>query len=162
MVTLLGALIVVPRRRRWGHASCVTRGASTRKGPGTVTRILVVDDTPALRMLLVDALADAGFEARGAEHGRAALAIAESWPPDAIILDIVMPVMDGPGFLRARRERPALATVPVLVLTAQPAHDRQLQGLDATAILRKPYDLDELLDAVGSLVARETGREEVG
>jgi two-component system response regulator MprA len=127
-----------------------------------VTRILVVDDTPALRMLLVDALLDAGFDARSAENGLAALTLTESWQPDAIILDIMMPIMDGPTFLRARRERPALASVPVLVLTAQPTHDRLLQGLDATVILRKPYDLDELLDAVRALVAGESGRGEVG
>lgn len=127
-----------------------------------MTRILVVDDTPALRMLLVDALLDAGFEARAAENGQAALAVAESWLPDAIILDIMMPVMDGPTFLRTRRQRPALAAVPVLVLTAQPTHDRLLQGLDATVILRKPYDLDELLDAVRALADGETGRGEVG
>jgi two-component system response regulator MprA len=127
-----------------------------------VTRILVVDDTPALRILLVDALTDAGFEAQGAEHGQDALAIASRWLPDAIILDIMMPVMDGPTFLRTRRQWPALAAIPVLVLTAQPAHDRLLQGLDATVILRKPYDLDVLLDAVRSLVAGETGRGQVG
>jgi two-component system response regulator MprA len=127
-----------------------------------VTRILVVEDTPALRTLLVDALTEAGFEARAAEHGLDALTITDTWRPDAIILDIMIPVMDGPTFLRARRQRLDLAQVPVLVLTAQPAHDRLLQGLDATVILRKPYDLDELLDAVESLVAGETGRGQVG
>jgi two-component system, OmpR family, response regulator MprA len=126
-----------------------------------VTRILVVDDTPALRTLLVDALVDARFDAQGAEHGAAALAASDVWRPDAIVLDIMMPVMDGPTFLRARRELPHLRNVPVLVLTAQPAHDRALQGLDATVILRKPYDLDELLDAVRSLVRGESGQEEV-
>lgn len=126
-----------------------------------MTRILVVDDTPALRTLLVDALVDAGFEAQGAENGLAALALSTEWRPDAIVLDIMMPIMDGPSFLRARRERPGLRDVPVLVLTAQPAHDRSLNGLDATVILRKPYDLDELLDAIRALVRGETGREEV-
>jgi two-component system, OmpR family, response regulator MprA len=127
-----------------------------------VTRILVVDDSPALRMLLVDALTDAGFEAVGAENGQAALALADRWHPDAIILDVMMPVMDGPTFMRARRERPDLAAVPVLVLTAQPSHDRLMQNLDATLVLRKPYDLDELLDAVESLAAGATGRGQVG
>lgn len=127
-----------------------------------MTRILVVDDTPALRTLLVEVLTDAGFEARGAENGQAALALTSSWRPDAIILDIAMPVMDGPTFMRARRQRPDLVTVPILVLTAQPLHDRLMQGLDATLVLRKPYDLDELLDAVRSLAAGESGRGQVG
>lgn len=127
-----------------------------------MTRILVVDDTPALRTLLVDVLTDAGFEARSAEHGQAALALTDEWLPDAIILDVAMPVMDGPTFLRARRQRPDLAAIPILVLTAQPSHDRLMQGLDATVILRKPYDLDEFLDAVQALAAGETGREQVG
>lgn len=127
-----------------------------------MTRILVVDDTPALRDLLVDALSDSGFEARGAEHGRDALDQTDTWLPDAIILDLMMPVMDGPSFLRARRERPTLAAVPVMVLTAQPSHDRSLRGLDATVVLRKPYDLDELLMAVHALVEHDTGREQAG
>jgi DNA-binding response OmpR family regulator len=127
-----------------------------------VTRILVVEDTPALRMVLVDALTDAGFEAQSAANGQEALAVTVNWKPDAIILDIMMPVMDGPTFLRARRQRPDLAAVPVLVLTAQPTQDRRMLGLDATVIVRKPYDLDELLDAVRSLVAGETGRGQVG
>ena len=127
-----------------------------------MTRILVVDDTPALRMLLVDALEDAGLEARGAANGQEALAVAQDWLPDAIILDIMMPVMDGPTFLRVRRQRPTLSAIPVLVLTAQPSQDRLLQGLDATVILRKPYDLDELLDAVRALASGETGRGQTG
>ena len=113
-------------------------------------------------MLLVDALTDAGFEAQSAANGQEALAVSVNWKPDAIILDIIMPVMDGPTFLRARRQRPDLAMVPILVLTAQPSQDRRMHGLDATVVLRKPYDLDELLDAVRSLVAGETGREHVG
>ncbi|MCC6177403.1 MAG: response regulator [Chloroflexi bacterium] len=127
-----------------------------------MTRILVVDDTPALRDLLVDALSDIGFDARGAEHGRDALVKTEFWRPDAIILDLMMPVMDGPTFLRARRDVPQLAGVPVLVLTAQPEHERLLGGLDPTVVLRKPYDLDELLDAVRALIERDSGREQAG
>ena len=107
-------------------------------------------------------MTDAGFEAQGAANGQEALALTVNWKPDAIILDVMMPVMDGPTFLRARRQRPDLAAVPILMLTAQMPQDRLLHGLDATVILRKPYDLDELLDAVRSLVAGETGREQVG
>ena len=54
-----------------------------------MTRILVVEDTPALRMLLVDALTDAGFEAQSAANGQEALAVTVNWKPDAIILDIM-------------------------------------------------------------------------
>lgn len=147
----------------WGmEPGACSHRCGDRRGLETVTRILVVDDTPALRTLLVEVLTDAGFEARSAENGQAALALTSNWRPDAIILDIAMPVMDGPTFLRARRLRPDLATVPVLVLTAQLSHDRLIQGLDATLVLRKPYDIDDLLDAVRSLAAGETGRGQVG
>jgi DNA-binding response OmpR family regulator len=84
-----------------------------------------------------------------------------SWRPDAIVLDLMMPVMDGPTFLRERNRVPWLASVPVLVLTAHPYHYRVLDGLSPTAVLRKPYDVDELIAAVQALCEGETGRGQV-
>jgi DNA-binding response OmpR family regulator len=130
-------------------------------GPANVKRILVVEDNSDLRWLLIDALGDAGFEVHAVSNGAEALDLAETWTPDAIILDVMMPIMDGATFLRERREAASLASIPVLVLTAHPFHRRVLEGLDATLVLRKPYDLDELLAAVDALCAGETGRGSV-
>jgi len=123
-----------------------------------VNRVLVVEDNDDLRLLLREVLDEAGFDVSAASNGAEALARVHEWQPDAIVLDLMMPVMDGPTFLKERREVPALAQVPVLVLTAHPYQQRVLEGLAPTAVLRKPYDLDELIAAVEALCLGETGR----
>lgn len=137
-------------------ASGVPAGGGARR-----PRILIAEDNPDLREVLVDALNDAGYEVGEASNGVEALAQAEAWLPDAILLDLMMPDMDGAEFLRARRERPFLARVPVMVLTAHPFHHRMLDGLGATVVVRKPYNLDELLDAVATMCTAETAQEDV-
>lgn len=123
--------------------------------------MLIVEDNDDLRSLLQDVLDDAGFEVAAVGNGAEALEMAGDWRPDAIVLDLMMPVMDGAAFLRERRQVPGLASVPVLVLTAHPYHYRVLDGLNPTAVLRKPYDVDELIAAVQALCAGETGRGQV-
>ena len=127
-------------------------------GAAQSRRILIVEDNADLRAVLVDALSDADYEIGEASNGMEALNLAESWLPDAILLDLMMPDMDGAEFLRARRERPFLARVPVMVLTAHPFHHRLLDGLGATVVVRKPYNLDELLDAVATMCAGESDK----
>lgn len=133
------------------------RGRCGRDVEG-VSRVLIVEDNDDLRALLGEVLDDAGFEVLAVSNGAEALQATREWQPDAIVLDLMMPVMDGPAFLRARLRVPWLASVPVLVLTAHPYHQRVLDGLGPTAVLRKPYDLDELLSAVQALCQGETGR----
>ena len=123
-----------------------------------LARILIVEDNADLRALLNDVLVDVGYEVQCATDGAEALAICETWTPTAIVLDLMMPNMDGPSFLRERRRVSALAGVPVLVLTAHPYHHRLLDGLNATLVVRKPYDLDELLGAIEALCAGAVGR----
>src|SRR4051812_14514337 len=115
------------------------------RGIAGLRRILVVEDNPDLRCVLSDALLDSGYDVSSVSNGAEALERAQEWLPDAILLDLMMPVMDGAEFLKARRDRPFLARVPVMVLTAHPFHHRLLDGLGATLVLRKPYDLEELL-----------------
>jgi DNA-binding response OmpR family regulator len=124
-----------------------------------VARILIVEDNQDLRLLLREALDDDEHEVRAAADGLEALAIAAEWPPDAIVLDLMMPNMDGAGFLHERRARPELAAVPVLVLTAHPHHQRVVAGLDVTLLLRKPYDLNELMAALDVMCAGQDGRQ---
>lgn len=143
-------------------ASIANRWGDEKRGGVAVKRILVVEDNPDLRELLADALGDAGYDVEQVSNGAEALARAEASLPDAILLDLMLPVMDGAEFLRARQERPFLARVPVMVLTAHPFHHRILDGLGATLVVRKPYNLDELLDAVALLCAGQIGRDSVG
>src|SRR5690348_3624659 len=143
-------------------ASITNRWGDEKRGGVAVKRVLVVEDNPDLRALLADALGDSGYDVEQVTNGAEALARAEASLPDAILLDLMLPVMDGAEFLRARQDRPFLARVPVMVLTAHPFHHRILDGLGATLVLRKPYNLDELLDAVAILCADEYGRDSVG
>lgn len=90
--------------------------------------ILAVDDEPDFRSLLGLMLrgVGGGMEIRMAVNGQEALDIAQSEPPRLILLDIMMPVLDGHGFLQAIQENPDLSSVPVIVLTAL---DRNLANL---------------------------------
>lgn len=137
---------------RWGRGE---------RGVAGVNRVLVVEDNDDLRTLLREVLQDAGFEVVAVRNGAEALELGGGWQPAAIVLDLMMPVMDGATFLRERQRVPWLASVPALVLTAHPYHFRVLDGLSPTAVLRKPYDVDELIAAVQALCAGETGRAQV-
>ena len=116
-------------------------------------RVLVVEDDDAIRSLLEVALADEGYEVRTAEHGSAALKILDVWRPELILLDLMMPVLDGWAF-RARQVADAsLATIPVIVLSAAYQASRQAEILAVAAVLAKPFDLDDLLASVGDLIS---------
>jgi DNA-binding response OmpR family regulator len=107
--------------------------------------ILVVEDDDAIRTLLVDVLTDERYTVRAAPDGLAALSILEAWSPQLIILDQLMPRMDGAAFRSEQRTRPAIAQIPVLLLSAARDLPAQATVLDVTAIMPKPFNLDELL-----------------
>ncbi len=116
--------------------------------PTTVAgkRVLVVDDDPDIRELLSSALGDEGFEVAPAANGEEALAVISTFRPDVIVLDLMMPVMDGWQFaseLRARDQE-----IPLVLLSA--ARDLRLhaQRLAAADVIEKPFDLGELLPKV--------------
>ncbi|WP_371615463.1 response regulator transcription factor [Streptomyces sp. NBC_00454] len=117
-------------------------------------RILVVDDEPEVRAAVEDGLAVEGYEVRGAADGLAALSEVALWQPDAVVLDVMMPVLDGLGV--CRRLRAVGDRTPVLVLTALDAVSDRIDGLDAGAddYLVKPFALDELLARVRALLRR--------
>ncbi|MEV6951433.1 response regulator transcription factor [Streptomyces sp. NPDC051183] len=117
-------------------------------------RILVVDDEPEVRAAVEDGLAVEGYEVRGAADGLAALSEVAGWQPDALVLDVMMPVLDGLGVcrqLRAMGDR-----TPVLVLTALDSVSERVDGLEAGAddYLVKPFALDELVARVRALLRR--------
>jgi two-component system response regulator MprA len=116
------------------------------------SRVLVVDDDALIRDTLAAALIDEGYMVRVAPDGRAALTAIGNWRPDVIVLDLMMPVMDGPTFRAAQRSVGAAALIPIIVLSA--AHDvhKRAAGLDAAAIFTKPFDLSTLLDAIARVL----------
>jgi len=115
--------------------------------PAAPRRVLVVDDDDDIRENLVELLACEGYEVTAAGDGRAALAEAGRARPDVILLDLMMPVMSGWQFREAQLGDPALAGVPVVVLSAMPA------DLDVDASLPKPFQVDDLLRLLERLTA---------
>ena len=107
--------------------------------------VLVVEDDDALREAVVDAIADAGYHVEQAENGRVALDKMRAESPRLVLLDLMMPVMDGWEVVAAMDTDPELANVPVCVVTAQ---DR-LAPPRNVCLLEKPITLATLLDTVG-------------
>jgi DNA-binding response OmpR family regulator len=127
----------------------------SRPTPRTpAARVLVVEDEPLIRRLLVEHLAEAGYLLDEVGTIAEARAHVEAQPPALIVLDLMLPGRSGWDYLRERREQPALANIPVLVISAAP-QDRLLDAkvLGADAFLSKPFDLDVLGALVRSFVS---------
>lgn len=125
----------------------------------TPFRVLVVEDDPGLRQFTSEWLVEAGYEARVAENGAAALG-ALSWDPDLILLDLAMPVMDGWQFLDrlTASASPAARAIlpPVIVLTGTFQRKAEIPR-GAAAMLEKPYDFDLLGRSIATYAGAVTG-----
>jgi CheY-like chemotaxis protein len=109
--------------------------------------VLVVDDEVDIRESLRDALKDEGYDVHLAANGREALEILPRLPrPSAVILDIIMPIMNGADTYRAIRARPDLSDIPILISTSDPSR----APADAV-VMKKPIDLDRFLTMVAGL-----------
>ena len=118
--------------------------------------ILIVDDDEALRDVLTEALSEEGLDVSCSANGLEALKVLRAGlRPDVILLDLMMPVMDGWGFREEQSRDPELASIPVVVVTA--AHWLH-KPIDAHAIVRKPFKLDELLGVVHGSGGASRGR----
>lgn len=120
-------------------------------------RLLVIEDDPALRQSLARHFQEEGFAVDAAADGEAGLEKASSQPYDAIVLDVMLPRLDGWQVIQALR--PACRT-PVLMLTALDAVPDRVRGLNQGAddYLTKPFDPDELLARVRALIRRAAGQ----
>lgn len=112
--------------------------------------LLVVDDDADLREALQDVLRDAGYEVLTAANGRQALEVLARAPvtPLLVLLDMMMPVLDGAGFLRELYARPGGRDIPVVVFSASAGAREEAEQLSARAYLRKPVDVETLLSTV--------------
>jgi len=111
-----------------------------------MARILVVDDTPMMRQLVSLTLGKAGHEARGAENGVQGVAIPKEWRPDLVVMDVMMPEMDGYEATRRIRANPPTALTPILVITTQDTISGKMAAFEAGAddYLTEPFEPLEL------------------
>ncbi len=130
--------------------------ASGAGGPGPAPRgVLVVDDDPSIQGFLAEALADEGYAVRTAADGRRALDVLGTWRPDLILLDLMMPEMDGWTFRAEQRGRDDVAAIPVIVLSATRDLEAKTEALAPARVFSKPFDLDALLGAIEELMPAE-------
>jgi two-component system OmpR family response regulator len=121
---------------------------------GSPVRVLVVDDENNLTELLTMALRYEGWDVRAAPDGRSAVSVARDFKPDAVVLDMMLPDIDGLEVLR--RLRADTADVPVLFLTARDAVENRIAGLTAGGddYVTKPFSLEEVVARIRSLLRR--------
>ena len=124
-------------------------------------RVLVVDDEPTIRDLIADALREGGCEIRAAANGAEGLEILRSWLADAIVLDLMMPRLDGLGFVELLRLNPHLASIPVLLVTAAYGAVDAAEKMGAQAVLSKPFELDVLVETVRQLTGASSSPVQV-
>jgi CheY-like chemotaxis protein len=124
-------------------------------------RVLLVDDEPDIRKIGALSLsAVGGLEVQVASSGAEALELARKAPPDCILLDVMMPGLDGPACLQQLRGQPETREVPVLFMTAkvQPQEMERYLALGAAGVIRKPFDPMTLARDVRALLEAAQGR----
>jgi two-component system sensor histidine kinase ChiS len=121
-------------------------------------KILVVDDDEHILRSLSQYLELEDFNVVSASSGPEALTLFEQEKPDLLVLDVMMPGMDGFQVLETLRGNPETAGVPVLMLTARDQHNDILKGyqMGATSYLVKPFNLDELVEAIREVFASKS------
>jgi CheY-like chemotaxis protein len=115
--------------------------------------VMVVEDDHDIRDSLAVALTDAGYEVIDASNGQIALDRLATREPGVILLDLMMPVLNGLEFLAHFRKNPRWSRIPVIVASANRGYDAT--DLGAFAVLRKPLDLDLLLESVKSALGAQ-------
>jgi CheY-like chemotaxis protein len=125
-----------------------------------LNRILYVEDEPDIQAVAKLALEMVGgFTVKICSSGQEALASVAAFAPDLILMDVMMPGMDGPATLQALREQPALAAIPVVFMTAkvQPAEVQHYKGIGAVDVIPKPFDPMTLATQVRDAWSRRNG-----
>ena len=127
-------------------------------------RILIVDDEPNIVTSLEFLMRGSSYEVRVARNGEEALRRAESFRPDLVLLDVMMPQRSGFEVCQKIRENPALRDVKIIMLTAKGSNAERDRGLNfgANAYVTKPFSTNELMNTVRALLpaskVRDTGR----
>ena len=123
----------------------------------TKRSILLVDDDADVRESVAEVLEEDGYRVTAASNGKEALRLLRdgNLRPDLILLDIMMPEMDGWAFRGEQQKDPRIASIPVVVFTAHGAPRDIAKQLDAAGFLKKPLSLDELLSTIDRVPPRQ-------
>lgn len=142
------------------RSAALAAAAAASGRDGSAVRVLVVEDQPALARMLERVLREEGFRVELAFDGPAGLAAAGRQPPDAVVLDVMLPGLDGLAVCRSLRA--AGLVMPVIMLTARDAIADRVRGLDAGAddYLVKPFAFEELLARLRAQLRREAAEPE--
>jgi CheY-like chemotaxis protein len=120
---------------------------------------LIVDDDPAIRGMLVELLSDEGYDTYVAGDGHTAVEIARSKSPDVILMDLMLPIMDGASATRLIKADPDTAWIRVIAMSAGANLRLLADHLPADGVVGKPFDLDALLADVAIQLRRSSARE---
>lgn len=122
-------------------------------------KLLYVEDDPDIRAIAELALEDEGFEMMMCSSGDYALTVAEDFAPELIILDVMMPGLDGPTTLLELRKFSALKNTPVIFMTAkvQPAEIAEYKTMGALDVICKPFDVMSLADQIKNIMSLNNG-----
>ena len=126
-----------------------------RSGGGLLARILIAEDNAEIRALVSSILSEEGHKVSVAQNGQQALDMMGDDAPDLLVLDIMMPQVDGYGVLKELRNTGLRDTVKILVLTAKTSESDWVRGykLGADSYITKPFDIDELTAQVNELLS---------
>jgi signal transduction histidine kinase/DNA-binding response OmpR family regulator len=144
----LGAADYITKPIDWKRLTDVLEGFRSKRGP---IHVLVVEDDKITRELLESVVQGAGFQVARAENGRDALEAMKVQTPDLILLDLMMPVMNGFEFMKLLRESPLNREIPVIVLTSKdvtPEERRTLEGGGSKIMSKGSYGMQELLEEI--------------
>ena len=119
-------------------------------------KILIVDDDPDMVEMLRCAFTEAGYSTDTATSGAEAVSEAQRWCPDLVVLDLLLPEMNGYGVCERLRRNPATAAVPIVMITVLPGQFPRLVGLESgvNAFVHKPFQTQELISCVEGLLQR--------
>ena len=120
-----------------------------------MTTVLVVDDEWLIAMALEAALEDEGYRVLTATNGRQGLERLAEARADVVLLDMMMPVMNGPAMFRAMESNPALRDIPVIFLSSLPKETIREQIGDGALVLNKPYMVQDVLAAIARALGRD-------
>ncbi len=118
-------------------------------------RVLVIDDEPIFLEMLEEWLVYCGYNVLTAAHGGEGLKKMEEQKPDIILLDLVMPVMDGKEFYSVIKSDERYRKIPVLIITGRPSPEEVIRPVHPDEFMKKPLDLKELNSKIGHFVSKK-------